>query len=93
MLMTLIEKEVKSLFNANIIISLKFSRWVENLVPFGLMKAEEIFHREMDIAFVEEKDRFVVVYMNYIIVVFYKSDVAHLKHLEKIFLNCRKIGQ
>ena len=56
------------------------------------MKVEEIFHREMDIAFVEEKDRFVVVYMNYIIVVFYKSDAAHLKHLEKIFLNCRKIG-
>ena len=47
------------------------------------MNVEEIFHREMDIAFVEEKDRFVVVYMNYIIVVFYKSDVDHLKHLEK----------
>ena len=54
-------------------------------MPFELMNAEETFHREMYIAFLEEKDRFVVVYMNDIIVVFYKSDADHLKHLEKTF--------
>jgi hypothetical protein len=29
----LIEKEVKKLFEAKIIVSLRFSKWVENLVP------------------------------------------------------------
>ena len=29
----LIEKEIKKLFEANIIVSLRFSKWVENLVP------------------------------------------------------------
>ena len=33
MLMTLIEKEVKSLFNTKIIVSLEYCKWVENLVP------------------------------------------------------------
>ena len=33
MLLPLIEKEVKKLFNAKIIVTLRFSRWVANLVP------------------------------------------------------------
>jgi hypothetical protein len=33
LLLPLIEKEVKKLFEAKIIVSLRFSKWVENLVP------------------------------------------------------------
>ena len=32
-LVPIIEKEVKRLFNANIIVTLRFSKWVANLVP------------------------------------------------------------
>ena len=32
-LVPIIEKEVKRLFNAKIIVTLRFSRWVANLVP------------------------------------------------------------
>ena len=33
-------------------------------IPFGLMNAGENFQRPMDIAFVGEKDRFVVIYLD-----------------------------
>ena len=33
MSLPLIEKEVKKLFNAKIIVTLRFSKWVANLVP------------------------------------------------------------
>jgi hypothetical protein len=33
LLLPLIEKEVKKLFEAKIIVSLRFSKWVENMVP------------------------------------------------------------
>jgi hypothetical protein len=33
LLLSLIEKEVKKLFDAKIIVSLRFSKWVANLVP------------------------------------------------------------
>ena len=60
-------------------------------IPFGLMNAGERSHREMDIAFAEEKDKFVVVYMDDI-TVYSNSDRDHIKHLEKLFLKCRKFG-
>lgn len=43
MLLPLIEKEVKKLFDAKIIVSLRFSKWVANLVPVR-KKNEEIRH-------------------------------------------------
>ena len=46
-------------------------------MPFGLMNAGATFQRAMDIAFVEEKDKFVVVYLDDIIV-FSTSDELHL---------------
>ena len=148
--MPLIEKEVKKLFHAKIIVPIRFSNWLENLVPvrkksgeiricidfrnlnkaslkdnyplpkmdqilqnivgsyrmsmldgfsgynnilvhpddqektafttpwgtfmyakmpFGLMNAGATFQRALDIAFFEEKDKMVVVYLDYIIVV------------------------
>eukprot|EP00253_Pinus_taeda_P010803 PITA_10803 len=170
--MPLIEKEVKKLFDAKIIVPIRFSNWLSNLVPvrkkngeiricidfrnlnkaslkdnyplpkmdlilqnivgsqrmsmldgfsgynqilvhlddqekttfttpwgtfmyakmpFGLMNAGATFQRAMDIAFAEEKDKSVVVYLDDI-TVFSKREEDHLKHLEKILLKCRRFG-
>ena len=45
----------------------------------------------MDIAFVGEKDKFVVIYLDDIIV-FSQLDDEHLKHLKQTFLKCIKYG-
>ena len=60
-------------------------------MPFGLMNAGATFQRAMDIAFVGEKDKFVVIYLDDI-TVFSQSDDEHLKHLRQTFLKCRKFG-
>ena len=60
-------------------------------IPFGLMNAGATFKREMDIAFSEEKDKYVVIYLDDI-TVFSKTDPDHLQHLRKVFLKCRKFG-
>jgi hypothetical protein len=169
-LLPLIEKEIRKLFEAKIIVSLRFSKWLANLVsvrkksgeiricvdlrnlnqvslkdnyplpkmghilqrvvgsqrmsmldgfsgynqvevhpddqekttfttswgtfmyakmPFGLMNVGATFQRAMNIAFLEEKDRFVVIYLD-TITVFSKIDRDHLQHLRKVFLKCRK---
>jgi hypothetical protein len=172
LLLPLIEKEVRKLFDAKIIVSLRFSKWLANLVPvrkksgeirlcvdfqnlnrvslkdnyplpkmdyilqkvvgsqkmsmldgfsgynqimvhpddqekttfttpwgtfmyakmpFGLMNAGETFQRDMDIDFVDEKDKFIVIYLDDITVFSY-SDDEHLKHLRRVFQKCRKFG-
>ena len=45
----------------------------------------------MDIAFIEEKDKFVVIYLDDI-KVFSKSDKDHCHHLMKVFLKCKRFG-
>jgi hypothetical protein len=45
----------------------------------------------MDITFIGEKDKFVVIYMDDIIV-FSRSDKEHCCHLRKVFLKCRRFG-
>ena len=60
-------------------------------MPFGLMNVGATFQRAMDIAFVGEKDKFVVIYLDDI-TVFSQSDDEHLKHLKQTFLKCRKFG-
>ena len=60
-------------------------------IPFGLMNVGDTFQCAMDIAFVEEKDKFVVVYMDDITVQSI-SDTKHIRHLEKVFLKCKKYG-
>ena len=60
-------------------------------MPFGLMNAGATFQRAMDIAFVGEKDKFVVIYLDDI-TVFSQSDDEHLKHLRQTFQKCRKFG-
>ena len=50
-------------------------------MPFGLMHAGATFQRAMDIAFIGEKDKFMVIYLDDI-TIFSKSDEQHLQHLE-----------
>ena len=60
-------------------------------MPFRLMNVGVTFQRAMDIAFSEEKDKYVVIYMDDI-TMFSPSDPDHLQHLTKAFLKCRKFG-
>jgi hypothetical protein len=60
-------------------------------MPFGLMNAGATFQRAMDIAFIGEKDKFVVIYLDDI-TVFSQSDKEHYGHLRRVFLKCRKFG-
>jgi hypothetical protein len=43
----------------------------------------------MDIKFVEEKDKFIMIYLDDI-KVFSDSDEQHVEHLKKVFQKCRK---
>jgi hypothetical protein len=45
----------------------------------------------MDIAFIGEKDHFVVIYLDDI-TVFSRFDKEHCCHLRKVFLKCRRFG-
>ena len=60
-------------------------------MPFGLINAEATFQRAMDIAFVGEQDKFLVVYLDDI-TVFSKSDTEHIEHLRRTFEKCRRYG-
>ena len=53
-------------------------------MSFGLMNVGTIFQRAMDIAFPKERDRFVVIYLDDIIV-YSKSDQDHLKNIKQAF--------
>jgi hypothetical protein len=58
-------------------------------IPFGLMNAGATFQRAMDIYFVDELGRFIVIYLDSI-TVFSKTYEEHLLHLRKVFEKCRK---
>ena len=45
----------------------------------------------MDATFLEEKDKYVVIYLDDITMVS-KIDPYHLQHLRKVFLKCKKFG-
>jgi hypothetical protein len=60
-------------------------------MPFGLMNAGETFQQAMDIAFIREKDQFVVIYLDDI-TVFSRTEKEHCCHLKKVFLKCRRFG-
>jgi hypothetical protein len=47
--------------------------------------------RAIDISFIEEKDKFVVIYLDNI-TMFSQSDKEHYHHLKKVFLKCIKFG-
>jgi hypothetical protein len=60
-------------------------------MPFGLMNVGATFQREMDIAFADEKDEFIVIYLDDM-TFFSKSYQLHQEHLKHCFLKCRKYG-
>jgi len=60
-------------------------------MPFGLKNTGATFQQAMDIAFSNEKDVFLVVYLDDL-TVFYNTDEEHLYHLRIIFQRCRKYG-
>lgn len=60
-------------------------------MPFGLKNSEATFQRAMDIAFANEKDVFLVVYLDDL-TVFSNSNDEHLHHLRIVFQRCRKFG-
>jgi hypothetical protein len=60
-------------------------------IPFGLMNAGATFQRAMDIAFIREKDQFIVIYLDDIMV-FSRSDKEHHCHLRRVFSKCRRFG-
>jgi hypothetical protein len=60
-------------------------------MPFDLMNAGATFQRTMYIAFADERNGFVVIYLDDI-TVFSKSDEDHLIHLKQIFSKCKKYG-
>ncbi len=60
-------------------------------MPFGLINAGATFQRAMDIAFVGERDKFIVIYLDDM-TVFSKGDKEHLDHLRQTFAKCRQYG-
>jgi len=60
-------------------------------MSFGLINAGATFQRTMDIAFAEEKDKILVIYLDDIMV-FSKSDEEHIAHLLRVFRKCRRFG-
>jgi len=55
------------------------------------MNARATFHRAMDIIFIGEKDKFMVIYLDDI-TVFSTFDDEHLQHLKHTFEKCRRYG-
>ena len=60
-------------------------------MSFGFMNAGATFQRAMDITFVGERDKFIVIYLDDLMV-FSKIDEEHLVHLRQTFEKCRKFG-
>jgi len=60
-------------------------------MPFGLINAGDTFKRDMDIAFVGEKHRFIVIYLD-VMTVFSNIDEDHIKHLRQTFVKRNKFG-
>lgn len=60
-------------------------------MPFGLKNVAATFQCAMDIAFANEKDVFLVVYLDDL-TVFSSSDDEHLHHFRIVFQRCRKFG-
>jgi hypothetical protein len=66
-----------------------WGRFMYTKMPFGLMNAGATFQRDMDIAFADEKDKFIVIYLNDISV-YSASDEEHNRHLKRAFEKFRK---
>jgi hypothetical protein len=60
-------------------------------MPFGLMNGGATFQRAMDIAFIGERDKFAVIYLDDL-TVFSKTDEEHLNHFKETFEKYRRFG-
>eukprot|EP00253_Pinus_taeda_P029302 PITA_29302 len=60
-------------------------------IPFSLNNTGATFQWAMDLAFANEKDVFLVLYLDDL-TVFSKSDEEHMYHLKTVFQKCRKYG-
>jgi hypothetical protein len=60
-------------------------------IPFSLMNVGTTFQRAMDITFVSERDKFVVIYLDDL-AIFSKSNEDHLIHLKQNFQKCCRFG-
>jgi hypothetical protein len=60
-------------------------------MPFGLMNVGATFERAMDIAFIKERNKFIVIYLDDLMI-FSKSDEEHLVHLKQTFEKCCMFG-
>ena len=60
-------------------------------MPFGLMNAWGTFQREMNIYFIRERDKFIFIYLDDMII-YSKLDDDYFSHLKQTFNNCRKFG-
>jgi hypothetical protein len=60
-------------------------------MSFGLMNIGDTFQSAMDIDFIGERYKFVVIYL-YDLTVFSNSDAEYLVHLKQTFKKCRKFG-
>jgi hypothetical protein len=58
---------------------------------FGLMNAGVTFQRALEIAFADEKYKFIVIYLDDT-TIFSDYDDQYLKHLRRVFHKCRKFG-
>jgi hypothetical protein len=75
----------------NIFFTTPWGTFMYAKIPFGFMNAGSTFQRAMNIAFIRERDKFVVIYLDGI-TVFSKTDKEHCHHLGKVFQNLRKYG-
>ena len=69
----------------------KWGTYAYDKMPFGLTNAGATFQRAMDIAFKGLLNKFVVVYLDDIIV-YSKIRKEHIPHLKAIFERCRRYG-
>jgi hypothetical protein len=60
-------------------------------IPFGLMNVGATFQREMEISFVDELGRFIVIYLDDVMV-YSKTYEEHLRYLRRFFEKCRNFG-
>jgi hypothetical protein len=60
-------------------------------MPFGLINAGDTFQRDMDIEFVGEKDRFIIIYLDDM-TVFSNTNGYDIKHLRQTFVKCKNFG-
>jgi len=60
-------------------------------IPFGLINAGVNIKRAMDIDFVGERDKFIVIYLDDM-TIFSKTYEDHIKYLRKKFVKCKKFG-